>query len=660
YYRLAPVGYDLTEGTWAQAGPVTPSDLPPAPPRGLTAEKEEDQLTLEWDPSRETDLAGYNVYRAAYGQSFVKINASPLPGPTWVETLPRDSFFQYRVTAVDQAGHESPSGQKVEAAGRRADMQHIVGVLQSPGGYISGGGSYTYGSSVSLTAQANPGYYFDHWTGEIDGNANPYQFSVTDDLFVSALFSLTPLPGTFPAPTLAGSGSSGFQDGSGTGASFNFPNGVAVDTTGNIYVADTYNYRIRKITPGGVVTTLAGSGSPGSQDGNGAAASFRVPTALAVDAGGYVYVTDTENHRIRKISPLGQVTTLAGSAQGCSDGQGPAASFFFPIGIAVDGAGNVYVADTFCRMIRKITPGGQVSTVKEGYNIVSFNQPRGIAVTTAGDLIFVADTENHQIKKLTPAGSVTLLAGSGAPGSQDGTGSSASFNFPRGLARDSLGNIYVADQNNHRVRKITPAGVVTTIAGSVAGFQEGGTAMFDTPASTAVDSLLNVYVADSNNHAIRKIVTEGMSVLIPSSGNSLTFQTSTITTTLNFQPGSVGEETTVYFRPGLSGLANAQPLGASLVSLMEFNLSAITGGGTLVNPLQAPYTITIHYSDWDVREMDEASLVIYRREGGVWVPLASIVDPGNNTVTAQTTWLGDFKVSGLMENHLLFLPLILR
>jgi sugar lactone lactonase YvrE len=264
--------------------------------------------------------------------------------------------------------------------------------------------------------------------------------------------------------TLAGSGAQGKDNhGNGALASFNFPYGVAVDGSANVYVADTYNHLIRRITPQGDVTTLAGSGNAAFTDGKGASASFNVPRGVAADGGGNVYVADTFNHRIRRITPQRDVTTLAGSGNNAfTDGQGASASFDSPRGVAADGGGNVYVADTFNRRIRRITPQGDVTTLAGSGNAAfadgkgasaSFNVPRGVAVDGGGN-VYVADTYNHRIRRITPQGDVTTLAGSGNQGFADGKGASASFNVPEGMAVDGGGNIYVGDTNNHRIRKI--------------------------------------------------------------------------------------------------------------------------------------------------------------------------------------------------------------
>ena len=312
--------------------------------------------------------------------------------------------------------------------------------------------------------------------------------------------------------TLAGS-TQGYTDGTGTSAQFDLPAGVAVDGAGNVYVADEYNHRIRKITASGVVSTLAGS-TQGYTDGTGTSAQFSYPTGVAVDGAGNVYVADQSNHRIRKITTSGVVSTLAGSASGYTDGTGTSAKFAYPTGVAVDGAGNVYVADRYNQRIRKITASGVVSTLAgstqgnaDGTGTsASFDNPSGVAVDGAGN-VYVADRSNHRIRKITTSGVVSTLAGS-TYGYTDGTGTSAQFSYPYGVAVDGAGNVYVADLYNHRIRKITASGVVSTLAGNgTYGYTDGtGTsAQFSYPTGIAVDGAGNVYVGDYVNHRIRKI-----------------------------------------------------------------------------------------------------------------------------------------------------------
>ena len=316
--------------------------------------------------------------------------------------------------------------------------------------------------------------------------------------------------------TYAGTGVYGYAEGNVTSAQFRWPGGIAISSDGTVFVADSDNQRIRKITPAGVVTTFAGSGVASFADGTGSAAQFNGPTSVALDSSGTAYVTDKLNNRIRKVTPAGVVTTLAGSGvAGNIDGTGVAAQFNGPSGVAVDSSGTVYVADTNNNRIRAITPSGVVTTLAgagpqsfaDGTGTAAmFSLPYGVAVDSSGT-VYVADYGNNRIRKITPAGVVTTLAGA-VSGSADGTGAAAQFNGPTGVAVDSFGTVYIGDNFNNRVRKITPAGVVTTLAGSgVSGSADGtGTAaMFNTAFGVGVDSSGTLYVADSNTARIRKI-----------------------------------------------------------------------------------------------------------------------------------------------------------
>ena len=330
-------------------------------------------------------------------------------------------------------------------------------------------------------------------------------------------------PSVLNVTTLAGQvGVGGYADGAGNHAQFRLPNSVAVDGAGNVYVADTANNTIRKITPNGVVSTLAGiSGSHGSADGTGSNARFWAPFGIAVDRSGNVYVADTANNTIRKIAPDGVVSTLAGLAghPGSIDGIGANARFRNPWGVAVDDAGNVFVADMSNDTIRKITPTGVVSTLAGQAGIsgnlngvgtrAQFNNPFAMAVDSTEN-IYVSDSANDTIRKITPGGVVSTLAGlPGYAGSTDGNGNDARFWNPQGLAVDDRGNIYVADTGNNTVRIITPKGVVTTLAGlaGASGTTDGigENARFNSPGGVAVDKAGNVYVADTNNHTVRKM-----------------------------------------------------------------------------------------------------------------------------------------------------------
>jgi sugar lactone lactonase YvrE len=326
----------------------------------------------------------------------------------------------------------------------------------------------------------------------------------------------TPFTFTF----LAGSpGEPGSADGTGTAAGFNQPYGLAIDSSGNVYLADKKNATIRKVTSAGVVTTLAGStNTVGTANGTGSAAQFNQPSGVAVDSTGNVYVADTANNTIRKITSAGAVTTLAGTGgtSGSTDGTGPAGLFSSPYGVAVDGSGNVYVTDFVNDEIRKVTSAGVVTTIAgspaaagttDGTGSAArFSQPLGIAVDSSGNL-YVTDSGNNTIRKVTPAGAVTTIAGSpGIEGSSDGTGSKALFHGPRGIAIDATGNLFVADGENCTIRKITPAGVVTTLAGTPGSIANaagtGAAALFDVPTGIAVSSTGTIYVSSFQGYVI--------------------------------------------------------------------------------------------------------------------------------------------------------------
>lgn len=366
--------------------------------------------------------------------------------------------------------------------------------------------------------------------------------------------------------TLAGqAGSPGTNNGPGSVARFGNPRGIALDSATNLYVADSSNATIRKISPDGVVITLAGlAGSPGTNDGIGAAARFNQPGAVATDTAGNVYVADTANHAIRKISPVGSVTTLAGQPGtfGSADGTGRVARFESPHGLTVDTAGQVYVADTYNRVIRRITPAGVVTTWAGTKGVsgsadgtlltAQFDLPWGIAIDGFGQ-VYLADIGNHTVRKITQAGTVSTLAGRAAEmGSADGTGSGVRFHTPLGLASDNGTNLYVSDSGNHTVRKITPSGLVSTWAGlaRATGTNDGvgSAARFNSPSGLGVDRATNLYVADTWNHTIRKISPAGVvTTLAGMAGVNGSADGTNASASFNFPTGlAVDRQTNVY------------------------------------------------------------------------------------------------------------------
>ncbi len=318
--------------------------------------------------------------------------------------------------------------------------------------------------------------------------------------------------------SVAGSGQRGFRDGPAMAARFDWPTGVAVNRKGEQFIADYDNHAIRKIDRFGWVTTFAGQGIPGFADGKGKEALFHGPNTIAIDQNDNLYVADADNFRIRKITPDGVVSTVAGSGKrGNKEGPALEAEFVYPTGVAAAPDGNLYVADRGAHRIKRITPAGIVmiaaGTGEPGYyNSLSyfskFNHPMAVAVDDVEN-IYVADAGSHTIRRIDREGIVTTVAGSGGPGDQDGLREGAQFSWPTGVAVDPEGNLLVADSKNHRIRKILlPQGRVSTLAGNgEPGFIDGvgASAGFDFPTGIGVDSAGNIYIADSANHRIRAI-----------------------------------------------------------------------------------------------------------------------------------------------------------
>ena len=407
------------------------------------------------------------------------------------------------------ARFDSPTGIGLDSSGNLYVADYVGSVIRhvTPEGVVRtiAGQPEDYGTNNGAGGAAQ--FYGPHGLA-VDSATNVY----VADTYNNMIRQVTPKGTSWVVTTLAGlkTGGAGSADGTGTNAQFNEPIGVAVDGAGNVYVGDTFNDTIRQVTPTGVVTTLAGQAdNPGSQDGTGTNAQFNEPNGVAVDSATNVYVADWGNHTIRKIAPLGTnwvVTTLAGKAGDPGLANGSPGQFDYPNGVVVDTNGNVYVADTGNTAVRKVTPAGVVTTVS-----TDFSGPTGVAVGLDGN-IYVADYYSDTIRKMTPAGAVTILAGlSGTPGSTDGTNSGARFSNPNGIAVDSAGNLYVGDRGNNTIRKVTPVGttwVVTTLGGipNIGGSADGTgrVAWLLGPCGVALDSAGNLYVADQDNNIIRK------------------------------------------------------------------------------------------------------------------------------------------------------------
>ncbi|MBO9541711.1 SBBP repeat-containing protein [bacterium] len=334
---------------------------------------------------------------------------------------------------------------------------------------------------------------------------------------------------------VAGTDTAGFSgdDGPATSAQLNSPQGGAVDSAGNLYIADYSNHRIRKVTPGGIITTVAGNGSAGYTGDGGAAVttSLNNPRRIAIDSSNNLYIADTSNYRIRKVTPGGIISTIAGNGSSGSSGDGgsaTAAQIGSIYGVAVDGAKNVYLADYGNWRIRKVTSGGIISTFA-GTGSPGASSDGGAAASstlyyvyditadTTGN-VYIADSNgSHRIRLVNTSGIISTIAGNGSPGysGDGGAATSARINYAGGVAIDSTGNVYIADTDSCRIRKVTKAtGVITTLAGITTSSFSGDagtalTAQLASPQGVAVDSSNNVYIADTSNHRVRMVNTSG-------------------------------------------------------------------------------------------------------------------------------------------------------
>ncbi|HVV53891.1 MAG TPA: hypothetical protein VHC47_01115 [Mucilaginibacter sp.] len=367
--------------------------------------------------------------------------------------------------------------------------------------------SYTYISNITGLTPGTT-YYLRAYVTNAYGTGYGSVVKFTTPSTLSALVGAV--------TTFAGNQTAGYADGSGMGAQFSGPSGVAVDAQGNIYISDTFNNRIRKITPDGTVTTIAGNGTPGYADGNAADAEFYGPEGLAVDAQGNVFVADFGNNLIREISTSGVVSTFSGvGTAGHVDGAANVAEFNGPYGITFDKSGNLIVADENNNMIRMVTPAGVASTVAgttvAGYiNATNnakngvyafFRHPTGVAVDPSNGNIYVADNGNSAIRQITTANVVTTIAG--------GTAQSSLVGYPTGITIDQSGDMFISDQSG-RIIELTASRTLYDLAGNSGtnGYADGsGTAVqFNTPLGIAIDAQGNIYIADFNNNMIRKLV----------------------------------------------------------------------------------------------------------------------------------------------------------
>ncbi|GGR31424.1 NHL repeat-containing protein [Streptomyces netropsis] len=337
--------------------------------------------------------------------------------------------------------------------------------------------------------------------------------------------------------TVAGNGAAGYVSDGGPGAltRLNYPEGVAVDKNGNLYFADRLNNRVRKVAPSGIITTVAGNGEAGYVSDGGPAIATRLhqPVDVAVDDAGNVYFPDIYNQRVRKVSPSGIITTVAGNGEAgyVSDG-GPAIAtrLHHPHGVALDREGNLYISEWDGHRVRKVNRSGIITTVagngtagyvSDGGPAIAtrLHYPDGLAFDREGNL-YIAEHGNHRVRKVTPSGIITTVAGNGTAGfvSDGGPAIATQLNSPRKVAVDEAGNLYIADANNHRIRRVGPDGIITTVAGNgTAGYVDDGGPAAGTriyfPQGVALDRAGNLYIADYNNHRVRGVT--GVAQLTP-------------------------------------------------------------------------------------------------------------------------------------------------
>ena len=390
----------------------------------------------------------------------------------------------------------------------------------------------------SVVTQRGNALNFGISTGDVavDASGNQYiadpTFQVIRKVSTSGVIS-----------TVAGNGTGGYSgdNGPATSAELYNPAGVAVDGSGNIYIADKFNNRIRKVSTSGTISTVAGNGTPG-YSGDGAAATsaqLNSPNRVAVDGSGNIYIVDLQNSVIRKVSTGGVISTVAGNGTGGYSGDGAAAAsakLNGPSGVVVDGSGNIYIADGGNNVIRKVSTSGDISTVA-GNGTLGYSGDGGaatsaqfitidVAVDGSGN-IYIVDNNNNVIRKVSTSGVISTVAGNGTGGySGDGAAAtSAKLQYPTGVAVDGSGNIYIADFNNNRIRKVSTSGVISTVAGNgTAGYSgDGGaatSAQLFQPFGVAVDGSGNIYIAEQGNNVIRKVSTSGIISTVAGNGTA--------------------------------------------------------------------------------------------------------------------------------------------
>lgn len=455
---------------------------------------------------------------------------------------------------------------------------------------------------------------------------------------------VSPPAGTLRLTTVGGTGSSGFNsDGIATSVNVYYPSSTATTASGDLYFTDWYNHRIRKITPGGVISTIVGTGVGGYAGDGGLATGARLnyPTSIAVDPSGQIYVADTYNHRIRRINISGYISTIAGTGVAGSSGDGGAATsaqFTYPRGIALDGAGNLYIADTSNHRIRKITVATGIITTVAGTGVSGstgdggaatsalLNSPNGVAVNSAGTIIYISDSGNHRVRKVA-SGVITNYAGTGTSGylGEYSPATAARLYNPRNLALDAAGHLYIADSTNNRIRRVDAgSGFITTVAGNgEATFGGDGYAatagQIQDPYGVSIDTAGNLWIADTTNHRLRKASMPygppaNVTLTRYGSGVLLNWTPAAGATSYNVKRSLTSGSETTYANVGTTSAF----IPGSVGSRYFFVITALYGGTESAASSEKSIVIAPAAARGNVDGDVYSDALIYRPSGGYW------------------------------------------
>ena len=566
-----------------------------------------------------------NIYIADTGDNLIrKVTTDGI-----INTIAGDSLPSYGGDGAAAANSEvhSPEDVAVDSSGNVyiADTGNAyIRKITTDGNinFIAGDGSIGYGGDGGLATSAG---LIEPYSIALDSSGNIFIAEPEDGRIRELTVSNNDII------TAVGTGVLGFagDGGPGTKAEVHQASGVAVDSSGNIYIADSLNNRIRKVSSG-TVSTIAGSGafSYSGDGGPAIAAQFFAPSAVAVDAAGDLFIADTNNNAVREVNAKGVASTIAGSGPAGSSGDNGAATgalLSAPQGIAVDAAGNVYVADTANARVRKIS-NGTISTYAGngtvGYSgdgaaatAATLNSPVGLAVDKSGNL-YIADQGNNVVRKVSAGGTITTLAGNGTQGysGDGGPAIAALLNGPQGVTVDSSGNVYIADTLNSVIREVNSSGIIFTVAGTgLAGYTgDGGiatAAQFGSPTSVAVDSVGNLYVADSGAR-IRKIFTSGIVNTIAGAGARGYARDGGLATsaTLNGATGlAVDSKGDVFFADTANNAVRELAFAGTNLSI-----AAVTNGASNQTGAIAPGEVIVIYGS----NIGAANLTTYQLTGG--------------------------------------------